>query len=124
MRLLSGRSSPQAHCAIPTKKRCSGVRPSADLDLPLHVVFPGDIGQQRAAEIGNIFAQRKAAIDLDVIDDGVLRILVPNTSHALFELLRIGIGPPILQISFRIKLASFVVKAMRQFVADGRPVLP
>ena len=27
-RLLSGRSSPQAHCAKPMKKRCSGVKPS------------------------------------------------------------------------------------------------
>src|ERR1035441_8446700 len=26
-RLLSGRSSPQSHCAKPIKKRCSGVKP-------------------------------------------------------------------------------------------------
>ena len=37
--LFSGRSSPQAHCAMPTKKRCSGARPSRGSNFCPSVAF-------------------------------------------------------------------------------------
>ena len=44
--------------------------------LTLGVVLPRQVGEQQAAQVGNIFAQRQLAVDLDVVDDGVCRILV------------------------------------------------
>jgi photosystem II stability/assembly factor-like uncharacterized protein len=56
-RLFSGRSSPQAHCAMPMKKRWSGVNPSMGLSvLPLGGGLPRDVGEESAAEIGDVFA--------------------------------------------------------------------
>ena len=81
-------------------------------------VFPGYVRQQGAAEVGDVFAGRQLRIDLDVIDDCVLRILITHALHSLLELLRILRRPPILQISLTIELPSFVIECVRQLVAD------
>ena len=44
--------------------------------LSLGVDLPRHVSQDQPAEIGDILAQRQLAVDLDVVNDGVSRILV------------------------------------------------
>src|ERR1700733_405103 len=81
-------------------------------------VFPSDVPQNLAAEVGYVFAESELAVDLDIIYDDVLRILIANTFGALIEFLAILFRPPVLQVSLRIVLAAFVVETVREFVAD------
>lgn len=43
--------------------------------LILGVLFPRHVGEQEAAEIGDIFTECQFPVDLDVIDDGVAGVL-------------------------------------------------
>ena len=44
--------------------------------LGFGVILPRHVGQEQAAQVGDIFAQRQLAVDLDVVDDRVGRVLV------------------------------------------------
>src|SRR5580658_3751861 len=44
--------------------------------LALGVGLPCRVGENQSAEVGNIFAERKFAVDLNVVNDGVAGILV------------------------------------------------
>src|SRR6185369_6618804 len=71
--LLSGRSSPQTHWAKPMKRRCSGVK------LPMGSSFFWVAAVCQAlssAQIPHVLAQREFAVDLELVNDGVLRILI------------------------------------------------
>src|SRR5438874_11638621 len=68
-------------------------------------ILPGDIAENSTAEIGHVFALSELAVDLDVVNDGVLRVLIDNAAGTLFELLGIFRSPPIAQIALRIELA-------------------
>ncbi len=80
-------------------------------------ISPRDIGQQGTAQVGHILAQRELRIDLDVVDHGVVRILIGNALRALLKLLGIVFGPPVLQVSLGVELAALVIEAMRELVA-------
>ena len=92
--------------------------------LPFRFFFPGDIGQERAAKIRDVFASRQVAVDVDVVDHDILLVLVLYALRAIVELVRILRGPPVMQVAFRVELAALVVETVRQFVADRAPVLP
>src|SRR5258708_21647851 len=64
--------------------------------LPLRRILPGDIGQKRSTQVRDVFAQRQLTVDLDIVHDGVLRILIGNTLGAYFEFCRVFLGPPVL----------------------------
>ncbi len=87
--------------------------------LALGGCLPCDVSQDRAAQICHVFAFGQLAVDLDVIHDGVLSVLVHHALGALFKVLSIFLGPPVAQIAFGIKLAAFIVKPVREFVANG-----
>src|SRR5260221_7194620 len=59
-------------------------------------IFPRDIRQKSSTQVRDILAQRQLAVDLDIVHDGVLRILIGNTLGAFFEFCRVLLGPPIL----------------------------
>ena len=55
---FSGRSFSQAHCAKPTKKRCSGVRPSRGSSFwPAVAAFQATYARIVPAEVGDVFAE-------------------------------------------------------------------
>ena len=84
-----------------------------------HLGLPCHPAQDQAAQVGDVLAQRELAVDLDVVDDRVLRVLVDDALRALFERLRILLRPPVLQVTVGVELAALVVERVRQFVADG-----
>ena len=87
--------------------------------LALGIFLPREIGEQQPAEVGNILAQRQLAVDLDVVDDCVCRILVRDATGALLEFFSVVLGPPVAQVSLCVELAAFIVEAVSQFVTDG-----
>ena len=87
--------------------------------LPLRVSLPRHIRQDQPTQIGNVLAFREFAVDLDIVNDRVSRVLVHDALRALFKLRAIFLGPPVAQIAFGVKLASLIVKAVRQFMANG-----
>src|ERR1700733_3925851 len=74
-----------------------------------------------ATHVGNILTQCQLAVDLDLVDHGITRILIRNARDALGEFFSVFVSPPIAQISLRIELSPFIVKAMGQFMADRSP---
>ena len=44
--------------------------------LAFGVVLPGFVGEQKAAEISDIFAQREFAVDFNVVDHGIGGVLI------------------------------------------------
>ena len=82
-------------------------------------ILPGKVGEERAAEIGNVFSAGELAVDVDVIHDDEFGELVAHAIDLLLEVLRVGFGPPILQVAGGVELAAFIVKAVGEFVSDG-----
>ena len=78
------------------------------------VLLPRKISEERAAQVGEVLAVCEFAVDLYVVDDGVARVLVDDTSGALFELFAIGIGPPVAEVAVGVELAAFVVEGVRE----------
>ena len=106
-RSSSGRWFSHTHCAKPTKKRCSGERPSFALErLAGDRLLPRLPGEDRPAEIGDVLAQRQLAVDLEVVDDRVLRVLVGHALRTRDELLRVLLRPPVLEIAGGVELAA------------------
>ena len=87
--------------------------------LVLGRMLPRHVRDQRAAQVGNVFPAGELAVDVDVVDDDVGRKLVAQAVDALFEVLRILLRPPVLQVAFGVELPPFVVEAVRQLMADG-----
>jgi hypothetical protein len=87
--------------------------------LSLGGFLPRQKRQPGAAEIGQILSQRQLAVDFDVVDDGEAGILVGNAFGGSFEGLRVGLGPPVFQISVGVELPALIVEAVRQFMTDG-----
>ena len=81
--------------------------------------FPGEPREHEAAQVGDVLAFGQLAVDLDVVDDGVPRVLVDDALRAVVELPRVLLRPPVLEIALRVELASMVVEPVRQLVADG-----
>ena len=72
-----------------------------------------------AAEVGDVLARGELAVDLDVVDDRVLRVLVGDALRALLEALGVLLRPPVPQIAVGVELPALVVEAVGQLVADG-----
>ena len=80
-RRFSGRWFSQAHCAMPMKKRWSGVKPSFDGRICPAVCFlPCDVGEKRAAQVGDVFAAGQLGVDVNVVDDDVAGVLFTHGS--------------------------------------------
>ena len=82
--------------------------------------FPCHPGQDGAADVGHVFALGQLAVDVDVVDDDIAGVLIDDALGAVSEFLGILLGPPILEIAFRVELAAFVVEAVSELVADSR----
>ena len=82
-------------------------------------VLPGGVGQDFTAQVGDVFAFGELRIDVNVVHDDILSVLIHDAFGALGKLFGILLGPPILQISFGVELAAFVVKPVSEFVSDG-----
>src|SRR5579863_3265496 len=68
-------------------------------------ILPGHPREDGSAQVGRVLAQGQLAVDLHVVDYGVLRILVADTGGALDELLAILLGPPVAQVALAVELA-------------------
>src|ERR1700721_2627216 len=56
--------------------------------LVLRGVFPGDIGEERAAEVGYIFAAGELGVDVNVVNDDVGGKLLTLAIAPVFEFIR------------------------------------
>src|ERR1700682_2229522 len=81
--------------------------------LSLGVVLPRHVSEDQAAHVGDILTQRQFAVDLDVVNDGIRRVLLGDARGPLHKLLPILRGPPVAKIPLRIELPAFGVDAMR-----------
>src|SRR5205807_4349121 len=82
-------------------------------------VFPRDVAQYLAAQVGHIFTQGKLAVDVDVIHNHILSVLVLDALGAFVELLPVFLGPPVFQIAFGVILAALIVKTVGQLMPNG-----
>src|ERR1039458_7274047 len=80
---------------------------------------PGHVRQDQAAQIRHVLTQREPAVDVDAVDDHVLGVLIDDALGSLLELLCIGNGPPVHQVTRRVVLPTFIVKSMGQLMTDG-----
>src|SRR5206468_3275256 len=64
------------------------LRPAGELLLERRV------GDPQTAVVGDVLAQGQAAVDLDVVDRGVARVLVGNAARPLLELRGVGVHSP------------------------------
>src|SRR5689334_18821762 len=71
-----------------------------------------------AAEIGDVFAEREFAVDMQIVDRHVGVELLHQFLCARVELLAVGAGPPVAQVAFGIEAAALIVEAVQHFVAD------
>src|SRR6185295_238006 len=78
------------------------------------------VGDPQSAVIGRILAQSELAVQLDVFGYGELRVLIRQAVRALFEFRRVLCRPPVAQVAFGIEFPPFIVKPVRQLVADHR----
>ena len=83
----------------------------------LRHLLVGNPGQPQPGQVGKIFAQRQLAVHVQVAHRNKAAVLVVDTLGALVEVLGIVPGPPVVQVAFRVKLAAFVVEAVRELVA-------
>src|SRR5947209_19096894 len=72
-------------------------------------VLPCQVGEQCSAKISNIFTGRELAVDANVVDHNILRILIADTVHPLFESFGVLRGPPVLEIASRIELTPLLL---------------
>ena len=63
--------------------------------LPVGLGLPRDVRKQQAAEVGDVFAAGQFGVDLDVVDDHVLRVLLTLAVDAVFKTLGVGGRPPV-----------------------------
>ena len=54
------------------------------------MLLPGDVGEEGAAEVGNILSAGELGVDVDVVDDDVLGVLVADAVDAVFEAFGVG----------------------------------
>src|SRR6266576_3081997 len=83
------------------------------------IFLPRQISEQRAAEIGKVFAVGEFTVDLDVIDNSEPGILIDHAFCTLLESFAVRFSPPVAQVSFFVELATFVVKGVRMLVPHG-----
>src|SRR5271156_1002793 len=88
--------------------------------LSLRILLPRHVSQNHSAQIGDIFAERQFSVDLNLVQNYILRILIRDATGALLKRFGIVRRPPVAQITVGVKLAAFVIKAVRKFVADRR----
>jgi len=81
--------------------------------------FEGIEADDDAAEVGDVFAGRGLAVDVQRIEQGVAVELLHDAVHALVEALAVGLAPPLVQVAVGVVLAALVVEAMGEFVANG-----
>src|SRR5579863_1183996 len=84
------------------------------------ILLPRHLSQNHSAQIGDILAERQFSVDLDVIHNDILRILIRDAGCTLIKRLRVFRSPPVPQIALGVKLAAFVVEAVREFMANRR----
>jgi len=58
------------------------------------------------------------AVDVDVVDGGVAGVLVAHAVDAVVEVLRILLGPPVIEVTDAVELAAMIVESVSQFMAD------
>src|SRR5271170_4424942 len=86
--------------------------------LALRVCQEGHVGEAQAAVVGRVLAQRELAVHLNVVHGGEVAVLLHLAIGLLVELLSVIGSPPIGQVSIAVKLASLIVEAVRELVAD------
>src|SRR5438093_894916 len=72
----------------------------------------------RAAQVGEVLAQREAAVHVQRVDDGVLAELGAHLVRLRLVALDIARGPPVAQVAPGVELPAAVVEAVTHLVAD------
>ena len=91
--------------------------------VDVEVVFLGALhirheGEQQASVVGRVLTQGELAVDLDVVNRGEGAVFVHQAIGAGRKVLEIVGGPPVVEVTFGVELAAFVVETVGKFVAD------
>src|SRR5258708_1379705 len=79
------------------------------------------VGEGDAAEVGDVFAEGQLAVDVHAGQHLIAVELVHHLLGAGLELLGVGLRPPLREVAVSVVVATLVVEAVRDFVADDRP---
>ena len=74
-----------------------------------------------AAFVGGVLTECQAAVQFEIVDRYEVAVLIRDATSAFLELLAVLFCPPVAQIAFGIVLASLVVEAVCQLVANHDP---
>src|SRR4029077_15886978 len=86
--------------------------------FPLLCFLQRPVGEVQPTEVGDTLAEHELAVLMNVVLHYVTVELFFNEGSSLVEILFVLRRPPIAQIALRVKLAAFVIEAMRHLVAD------
>src|SRR5262245_41851402 len=88
--------------------------------LVLFCFFESIQSKQNSAVVRDVFTKARLAVDMQSRQRFVLVELFHHELGALLKLLCVFLRPPFGEISSGVVLPSFVIEAMRDFVADRR----
>ena len=77
------------------------------------LLFPSEVGEEGATEVCNVFAAGEFGVDVDVVDDDVVRVLIALAVDAIFKAPGVGWCPPVAQIALSVELATFIIEPVR-----------
>src|SRR6202011_5390357 len=60
---------------------------------------PGHVRKDQTSQVCYILAEGQAAIDVNVVDHDILSVLFDDALSPLLELMRIGVRPPVLEVT-------------------------
>ena len=66
--------------------------------------MPGHPRKYQATEVGQVFAFGQLGVDLDVVDDDILRVLIDYALGPIGEIFRVVLGPPVFQVAVSVEL--------------------
>src|SRR5580698_3391852 len=79
-----------------------------------------------SAQVSNTFTQYEFTVMVNILLDVIVVELVDDAGGALLKVLQIGFRPPVAQAPEVVILRSFIIEAVRDFMADddtNRPVV-
>src|SRR6202012_2862791 len=84
----------------------------------LGTVKVGEESQLESAKICDVFTQRQFSVYVQIVHSDKAVILLHHAIGAFGELLAVRRGPPLFKIALAVKLASLIIKAVGQLMAD------
>src|SRR6185437_4047121 len=97
---------------------CEALLGLAERGIVLNALAQRNQSNVAAAVVCGVFAEGEPPIEMNVVNRRELAVFICNAAGTFFKLCAVGVSPPVAEVAFSIKLATLVVKAMGQFVAN------